>query len=358
MRRALVVSTVVALALASSCGKKGPPRPPEPRGPLPPLEVEARQLGSEIWVAFVMPMPRGPEPAQQPDRVELVRVAYPPGLDPPADPDAFRRRGEVIATEAATVEPGGRVRIVDRPIGDLALGGVGSTLRYGVRVRDRRGRSSPLVVAPDLVPIAPPPPPRGLRGEATADGVRLVWDSPQADGRFRYNVYRAPAGEPFGDRPLNRDPLTTPEYLDLEVNPGGSHAYVVRTAASDGPPFLESVDAGPVEVLAQDLFPPGAPTGLVAVQEGGAVRLFWNPNPERDLSGYRIYRRSNTGPWRQFGPEIVIQPLYLDTEVEPGEHAAYKVTAVDRAANESAPSEIVEMDMTGDEETPGPWRQH
>jgi predicted small lipoprotein YifL len=96
----LLNSTVALLLLAllvPACGKKGPPLPPSPRGPLPSTEVSARQLGSDILVTFKVPQPRGPKPARQPVRAELIRVAYAPGFEAQPDPSVFRRRGERVA---------------------------------------------------------------------------------------------------------------------------------------------------------------------------------------------------------------------------------------------------------------------
>ena len=80
------------LLLATACGKKGSPLPPLPRGPFPPENVAARQIGDRVLVGFDVPVARGDKPAQQPVRAELVRVEYSPGLEPPVDADAFRRR--------------------------------------------------------------------------------------------------------------------------------------------------------------------------------------------------------------------------------------------------------------------------
>ena len=84
---------VPALLLSTACGKRGSPFPPLPRGPLPPAEVAARQIGGRSVVGFRVPEARGPKPSQHPIRAELIRVTYPPGLEPQTDPDAFRRRG-------------------------------------------------------------------------------------------------------------------------------------------------------------------------------------------------------------------------------------------------------------------------
>ncbi len=346
MRRSVGLVVCFVAVGVICCGKKGPPSPPAPRGPLAPRDVEARQEGSGVRVWFLIPRPQGSKPSQIPDRAELIRVEFPPDSSPPQDPDTFRRRGHVVASLDAGSEPDPRVSLEDRNLRVLPQGGVGWILRYGVRVRDRGGRSSPLVVAQDLVAVEPPVPPSHLQAEATADGIRLKWLPPELGEGLRYNVYRRMPGERLVLRPIHPQPVENAEFLDSGVANGVTYEYVVRTAASDGAPFRESVSSEAVIVRAEDLFPPGAPEKLVVVQEGTAVRLLWNPNPERDLAGYRVYRRTADG-WIHVGPDLVDHPAYLDEQVRSGQHLEYRVTAVDRATtrNESAPSDAVEVEV-------------
>src|SRR5262249_3491720 len=126
---------------------------------------------------------------------------------------------------------------------------------------------------------------------------------------------------------------------------GKLYRYVVRAVAAEGPPFRESASSNAVVVDASDKFPPLPPTGLVAVQEGNAVRLLWNPGPENDLDGYRVYRQIGDAPYSRVGGEIVRQPSYLDPGVTPGMLVRYRVTAIDRAIvpNESDPSAVAEL---------------
>jgi hypothetical protein len=338
---------MTAMAVLASCGKAGPVQPPAPRGPLPPASVEARQLGDRVEVALTVPKPRGNDAAQTVRTTEILRVAYPKGRPAPAEPDAFRVRGEVVATvDAEYAKPGARVVIADPALGQLADRGIGWTLRYGVRVRDQRGRPSPLVVARDLTTVTPVPPPTALAAQASADGVRLTWQPPATSEPATYNVYRGPVDGQFPERPLNVQPLTTPGDLDATAEPGKAYRYTVRAVAAAGTPYRESASSNEVVVDASDRFAPASPEGLVAVQEGAAVRLLWNPGVEADLDGYRVYRQlGDEGPWLPVGAAVVKQPGFVDTGVPAASVARYRVTAVDRAQppNESAPSSVVEV---------------
>lgn len=357
--RLLRTSWMIAIGAgcALACGKIGPLQPPAPRGPLPASAVESRQVGDRVEIALTVPQPRGGEASQAVQRTEILRVAYPRGRTAPEESDALRVRGDVVVSvDAEYAKPGDRVLIADPTVSQLADGGIGWTLRYGVRVRDRRGRPSPLVVAKDLTTVTPVAAPRALVGQASADGVRLAWEAPEGSTGATYNVYRGPVDGRLSERPLNVQPLSSADDLDATAEAGKTYQYVVRAVAGEGTPYRESVSSNVAVVDASDLFPPAPPSGLVAVQEGSAVRLLWSPGSENDLEGYRVYRRSGDGGFERIGGAVVRQPSFLDTGVAPGSLVRYRVTAVDRALapNESRPSSEVELRVVAEPApTPG-----
>lgn len=344
------IAGVSALALcAAACGKAGPPVPPEPRGPFPPTQVAARQIGEQASVCFTVPDPRGSRPNQKLARAEFLRVTYAPGLQVPRDPQAFRVRSQEIGVvDGQQLVPGARACVDDETLPALEGGPEGWTLRYAVRVRDQHGRPSSLVAAPDLPGVRPVPPPRITRAEMTGDGVLLQWEPPEGRSGGRYLVYRAEDDQPIPEAPRNVTPLERPEFLDESVTTGNSYRYVVREQAASGSPYRESESSGAVVVRATDRFPPARPTGLVAVQEGEAVRLFWNPNGERDLAAYRVERRPRGGDWTQLA--VVPEPIYLDGTVAAGDVWEYRILALDRAVppNESEPSDSVRVEVAID----------
>ncbi len=357
LARSALVLLPLLCAVAGACGKRGAPSPPLPRGPHPPGGVLGRQIGHRAVVGFEVPRPRGPRPTQAPVRAELVRVTYQPGLTAPSDPDALRRRGDVVAQVVSDPLPvGGRLLLEDLRLGELAGNGTGWTLRYAVRVKDRRGRSSPLVMAPDLELLPSVPGPRDLVAEPTAAGVRLVWQPPEPGGTHTYNIYRSTPEAPWPELPLNSEPLAATEYLDSGIETGAAYIYAVRVSLASSLPYREGEPSSTREVRAEDHFAPRAPQSLVAVQEGPAIRLFWDPNPERDVAGYRVERRVAGGAWQPIGPTRVETPSYRDEGVQVGVRFAYRVSAVDRAvpANTSEPSSVVELEVLAEPVAPGP----
>lgn len=353
---------VVVAVLAAGCGKRGAPVAPEPRGPLPPTDVTVTQIGSDVVVRYTVPEPRGEAPSRSLVGARLVRVSFPPGVPPSEGADAFRRRGEVVGTVEAVGDgdvafrPGSRNALRDSRRSPAWRDLTGHTVRYGVRLLDGRGRRSPLVATAALVPSEVPPPPAGVEAEAVAGGVLLRWrpSAPEA----MYRVYRAAGDGPFDETSRTGPPVTATEFLDADVVLGTRYRYVVRAALDDGEPVRESADSEVAETLAVDRFPPERPTGLVAVQEGAFVRLFWDPAPERDLAGYRVERAVGEAAWDLVTPELLRDPLFLDRDVAVGQRVRYRVVAVDGAIppNASEPSDEVVIVVAADPITGGDVR--
>ncbi|MCX7001600.1 MAG: cohesin domain-containing protein, partial [Candidatus Sumerlaeota bacterium] len=84
---------------------------------------------------------------------------------------------------------------------------------------------------------------------------------------------------------------------------------------------------------------PLSPTGLIAVSGASEVLVRWNPNMESDLAGYNVYRdTTTTGTFTKINIALVKETSYRDTSAMSGNEYYYKVTAVDKDANESLPA--------------------
>ena len=109
----------------------------------------------------------------------------------------------------------------------------------------------------------------------------------------------------------------------------------------------------PVTVVMRDIFPPHAPSGLEAVPGGAtaadrSIDLSWIPDVDADLAGYFVYRQDIdskgvvAGTVTRLNLTPVVGPAYRDQTAMAGRRYAYRVTAVDTAGNESAPSDDVQ----------------
>jgi hypothetical protein len=97
------------------------------------------------------------------------------------------------------------------------------------------------------------------------------------------------------------------------------------------------LDPESITVTVQDKTPPGAPAGLDIVQSDTGGYLTWNPNPETDLAGYRVFRsESPNGEFRSLSDRMVMTNAFFDRSYLSGQY--YRVAAVDEFGNESAMS--------------------
>jgi fibronectin type 3 domain-containing protein len=141
---------------------------------------------------------------------------------------------------------------------------------------------------------------------------------------------------------------TTTEFRDMDFQFGKAYRYTVRSVAQFGSDSVESAGSLPAEVTPRDVFPPAVPGGLeIAVvpatpQVPAYVELSWAIGAETDLAGYNVYRndREDTSGNR-LNSELLPSPAFRDISVMPRSRYFYRVSAVDRAGNESPKSSAV-----------------
>jgi hypothetical protein len=141
--------------------------------------------------------------------------------------------------------------------------------------------------------------------------------------------------------------------MDRTVQMGETYRYSaqrVRTVELGGQRLeIRSAESAEVVVERKNLFAPETPMGLVAAPgffgEKGvqqpSINLSWEPNLEARVVGYRVYRREGDGAWQRIDEEPVDGAAYSDRRVVAGHTYSYRVTAVDAAGSESAPSDAV-----------------
>jgi len=70
------------------------------------------------------------------------------------------------------------------------------------------------------------------------------------------------------------------------------------------------------------------------------ITLAWDPNQERSVVGYNVYRSETSGCcYTKINKDPVSQPEYTDTAVKAGKRYYYRVTAVNSRKSAACPSE-------------------
>ena len=208
----------------------------------------------------------------------------------------------------------------------------GTALRIAARSVYRGQRSG--LTAPVVLTIKPPPAaPTAVAASLEAGGVVLGWTGGPG------LVYRKKAEGGAYDAPLDPRPTTVAGFRDTSVAAGESWCYVVRAVAGTDP-LVESASSSEACVSVQDVFAPAPPTGVAALAAGGVVDVSWSPSTEADLASYRVYR-SDGGEPERLAEVPGAETRFRDEKAAVGAPYEYSVTAVDKAGNESAPSQAV-----------------
>jgi fibronectin type 3 domain-containing protein len=99
----------------------------------------------------------------------------------------------------------------------------------------------------------------------------------------------------------------------------------------------------PIQLSPADIYPPSVPVGLAVSAEHGVINLYWFPNSESDLGGYRIYRSEKEDEdFHVIGTVGGTESTFVDITAKAGVKYYYAISAVDQSSppNESAHSEV------------------
>jgi hypothetical protein len=356
-RRAWIAVAAIVAAIVAGCGKVGPPLPPIRSAPSRPNQLDAVQVGPVIrlsWTATRLDLRKDERSAIR--RADVYRLRQSRDATPATIADEFEAEADIIGFldyDTLTEQMKRDGRLVYEDTLDLAEAPLLTNTRFQYAVRFVDGRERPLTLS-NIVSIEPVPgiarPPAALAASQQQDQIALVWTPPteNIDGSspaqvVGYNVYRAkPSAERLG-RPLNDRPLTESRFVDRNFLYLTPYVYVVRSVSQGPEALVESSDSDRLEVTPRDTFAPSAPTNVTAASAAGVVSLFWPTNTEPDVVGYFIYRREANGEWARITDKPVTRATYRDERVRVGARYGYRLTAVDRYGNESAPSgEVIE----------------
>jgi len=289
-----------------------------------------------------------------------------------ADNKTFKLVYTIPGTLADVYETQGKIQFTDPIAPEELRAHPGSMYAYRVRTRASKKRDSAdsNTVTEKVYPVAERI--ASLNAQVTQAAIEVSWPIPSfttAGGTNEtisgYHIYRGeldptaaiPSANDLSQAkwkspPILLAPAQSNSYRDMLFEFGKTYAYQVRSVIiADGNP-VESDDSVPAIVTPRDTFPPAAPQNLVAAEIPGAnntvaVDLSWSINLETELAGYHVYRTEKQGDRGELvQTDLLLSPAYRDAAVQAGHKYWYSVTAVDRAGNESAPSEQILADLT------------
>jgi hypothetical protein len=363
------VSCVVGCALAAGCAAPGEPIARHPVVPVPVTDLAAQQSGNSLTLRFTLPARSADrEPLAERPSIEIYRAKLPPGAVP--DKKAPWRLAYTIPSEQVDhYLAGERVEFHDLLSAEDFAAAAGSSFAYKVRTRAVRARAS----ADSNIVVAraypPPEPPQGVKVDVMEHAIEISWIAPgsasQAQPPYVYRVYREEVEPPAeGQTDTGKLQVKVPfeslgqtagtRFEDHDFEFGRTYVYSVRSVAQYSGEMVESDQpaSSMATVTARDVFPPATPTGLeiaVIPATPGAptyVELSWAISPEPDLAGYLVYRSEDeNSPGERVSMEILPSPAFRDMSVGSGGRYFYRVSALDRAGNESPKSSAAEVDV-------------
>jgi len=383
MKNIVSLAAGVCLVLAAlACGKKGGIDPPLVLVPQKVENLKAVQRGRHILLGWSNPESYiDGRPLSGVSAVEIWVLGAGPSGKPDQKPptaEEFEAKSRLLAVVEQTELPSRTVQeaktkpnkkagaagpkkkaplakeqLYEYPLADEDL--KEPKLTFAVRVREEKKShfsdfSGFAAISPQPLPL----PPTNIRTQVFEDRVEIRWDAPQANfdqsGPVRlkgFNVYRIDAGDKL--QRLNSSLVREEKYSDTTILFGPSYRYFVRAAATDAAPLLESDNSDPVDVTPKDVFPPAAPLNPAAAKGPNFITLIWDAGREKDLAGYKVWRReAGQDAFLCLTAQPIAENTFSDSSVEKNKRYEYAITALDNSGNESPKSEIVSEGIKGD----------
>ncbi len=320
MRRLL---SCVPFLLLAGCGYVGPVQPPSPEIPTVITDLAAVERGDKMIITFSTP-PRTL------DSVAITRFSH---IDLRVGPES-QPPDAAKSIEIESPAPSDKEDPQPKPITyylDVA-DFIGQRIAVSVRTAMKKNGHFSAWSNRAVLEVIPPLEKPVVQAEGSGSGIVLTWAPTAA------TQYRVQRQGPNDKQPLEIASVNTSRYVDVSAAYDTDYRYIV-TGKKDN---AESLPSEPVPANFPDKYPPAIPSGLTALIGPDAIDLAWQRNAESDLQGYYIYRSINNGPFARLG-DLVALPTYTDHAVEHGKTYTYKISALDKKGNESAPSSSTEV---------------
>ena len=145
-----------------------------------------------------------------------------------------------------------------------------------------------------------------------------------------YQVFRSRGGDRFS--PLV-PPLSGTSIKDTTATWGRKYFYKVQTLTVHGKAVISGGVTEPVAAVPVDLTPPAPPIGLTASITATGWKLLWIQIHERDLAGFRIYRRlDGSNDWKLLGEVEKSTSMFIDDKLPAKAQLwYYAITSIDNS---------------------------
>jgi hypothetical protein len=349
--KAPLAALAAVVLIAGACGKRGVPLPPRERVEQR-AEIAAFQRGNQVVLSWKMPARNAsPGSVLHIASIDIFRLAEPLSSPLTMSEEEFASRIVLIGSMPITNADFGLKTINYRDT--LEFAGQPVRLRYAIRFVNASGQRAAFSNFLMLEPAARVAnAPASLSTSVSQDAITLGWTAPtqNVDGTspvniVGYNIYRSPSANQAGTL-LNKTPVNATTYADSSFEFAKEYFYFVRAVSvgSGGEP-VESLESPIANVKPVDTFAPSAPASVTIAATPTTISLFFPPNPEPDVAGYRIYRSTDPNrprsDWEQLTRDLQKANTFIDERVESGKTYYYYVTATDKFGNVSAASEVV-----------------
>jgi len=206
-----------------------------------------------------------------------------------------------------------------------------TTYYYRISSYNSVGVSSDLAGPISSTTKSPPVAPKGLKAiSGEVKRVTLIWEpNPEEDIREYIILRKVPGAKAFKKIATVR---TKTAFTDTGLKDGGEYIYTIKAIDDDN---LVSEQAPPVTAVTKPR--PVKPTGLKVYDKNGKRVLEWNPNPEKDIKCYNIYKKGLLGSSQKVA--TVHENSWVIDEIT-GKMEMF-VTAVDETGLESNGSDPV-----------------
>lgn len=217
----------------------------------------------------------------------------------------------------------------------------GQQYYYAVSALDTAGNESRHSTRIAAFPTDRTPPgiPQNLEAEVKDNRVTLTWIPPKDEDILGYRISRGLSEDRHVQVYLTPDPIRNTSYIDQggvdhEIVPGQRYCYAV--AALDI--LWHQSKQVYVWVAVPDIESPAAPGAIIIENDHGtALTLKWNSSSSLDVSGYVVYRGSDSA-LDSAGYFSKLNRKFRDTNLCKGKEYFYHIVALDTAGNRSEPA--------------------